>query len=651
MLLARMAKAMYWTGRYLERAEDMARVIRVHGDTHVDLPVGEDVGWRPLLAIAGVEDGFLERYHARGEGDPDRRRVWAMEDEVVEFLLHDESNPVSVLASVTAARDNLRTARPLVTREVWESCNDLWLALSDPGAQAAARVGRGRWLRRVVGGCQHINGVLWGTMRRDEALAFLRIGQSLERIDLTCRVLGVRADSVLPGTDGGAYEDVRWMATLRSLAAYQPFRRAMPMRQDDGSTLRFLLQDDLFPRAVAACLGEVLELVKPLSANEQVVAACRETAVLIADAPVPHLDEEGLRQLMGEVQHGVAAVDGAVEASYFNPAVAAEEEPDPAEFVRILVSGSTLRTSPTGRISAMQGRRVYRVMHRTTYEYEPPVEQSFNSAHLRPRDTDRQQCLSHTLEIDPIPATATEHLDTFGNYQSTFLVTHRHERLSVISTSEVMVAPTGEPPVGPSWETARRLLETDRQPASRAARRFRLPSRFVPLNPVLEDYASESFAAGRPLVEAVGDLTSRIHRDFVYDPGFSSVTTPLMEVFEHRRGVCQDFAHLVLACVRAMGFAARYVSGYIETVPPPGQARMVGADASHAWASVYLPGWGWFDVDPTNDRPVAESHVTTAWGQDYWDISPLRGTVEGGGSTQRLDVAVDVVHLVAEPAG
>lgn len=143
------------------------------------------------------------------------------------------------------------------------------------------------------------------------------------------------------------------------------------------------------------------------------------------------------------------------------------------------------------------------------------------------------------------------------------------------------------------------------------------------------------------------DLSGRIHRDFVYEPGFTSVTTPLLDVLEYRRGVCQDFAHLAVGCLRSMGLAARYVSGYIETLRPEGQPRLLGADASHAWFSVYLPGWGWIDVDPTNDQVVADSHVTTAWGRDYWDVSPLRGSVDGGGMSHTLDVAVDVTLVQA----
>ena len=169
MLLARMAEAVYWAGRYLERAEGTARIVQVHTDAHVDMPVGEDVGWEPLLAIAGVDSEFAERYSAAAGA----RRRRAAEQDVIEFLLHGEGNDSSILASLTAARENLRTARPVVPREAWEACNNLWLACNDHLAEADSREGRVQWLRRVIAGCQRINGILLGTMSRDEAMSFL----------------------------------------------------------------------------------------------------------------------------------------------------------------------------------------------------------------------------------------------------------------------------------------------------------------------------------------------------------------------------------------------------------------------------------------------------------------------------------------------
>jgi transglutaminase-like putative cysteine protease len=283
-------------------------------------------------------------------------------------------------------------------------------------------------------------------------------------------------------------------------------------------------------------------------------------------------------------------------------------------------------------------------MHRTTYHYDDAAEESHNEVHMRPRNTVRQQVLSNTIDIQPAPETRSDTIDQLGNHVTTFMVRGRFEELSVTSKSEVELFATSDPPTGPPWESVCLTLDRDRRLDTRGARVFRSPSRLVPTAAVLAMYAAESFDRHRPVVEAVRELNSRIHRDFVYEPGFTSVTTPLLEVFEARRGVCQDFAHLAVGCLRSVGLAARYVSGYIETIRPAGD-ELTGADASHAWASTYLPGWGWLDLDPTNNLLVCNEHVTTAWGRDYEDVSPLRGSVAGGGRSHELQVAVEVTRI------
>jgi uncharacterized alpha-E superfamily protein len=320
MLLARMAEAVYWAGRHLERAECTARIVQVHSDAHVDMPIGQDVGWEPLLNIAGVDRAFAEHYPSGpGTGAVVATEV-AAEDDVIEFLLHSEKNPSSILAVVSAARENLRTARPVVPREAWEAINNLWLACSDELGEAGRRTGRIRWLRRVVADCQRINGVLLGTMSRDEAMSFLVIGQNLERADLTTRVLDVRSESLGPARGDDPYEAVHWMAVLRSLAAYQPFRRAMPARPQGGSTLRFLLQDDRFPRAVSACLTEVRSQLKGLARSEMALDACADVSILVASAAVTRLTLGGLSEYLDEVQIGLAEIHQQVDDTYFKPA-------------------------------------------------------------------------------------------------------------------------------------------------------------------------------------------------------------------------------------------------------------------------------------------------------------------------------------------
>ncbi len=650
MLLARVAEAAYWAGRYLERTEDMSRVVQVHGETHVDLPVGADVGWSPLLDICGADEACIERLRrqeAERASTPGRGpRI--SEATVVRFVVTDRDNPASIVNALAGARDNLRVARPVVPREVWELINDLWRELGADAHLIQTRQGRVRWLRRAIDECMRTTGVLASTMRRDEAMAFISIGQQIERADITGRLLAVRADSAAPTRRRDPYDDVHWMALLRSLAAYQPFRRAMPARPDNGATLRFLLQDDAFPRAVSSCLSELRGTVKRLPGNEEVLAACTDASVLVADAPVDRLTPSELRSLVGDLHGALASIHSRLDETYFRPVSTLAPESSRAHDVTI---GAQARRGgdEAAATSGVGDPRVFRVSHRTTYEYGGPVEQSYNEAHLRPRATDRQQCRWHTLEIDPEPVSRSEYLDAFGNAVTVFVVAGGFQRLSVTATSEVSVHRSSLPTASLPWESAQWLLDIDRQAISRDARQYRAPSRLVPVSPDLAEYALASFGAGRPLIEAVVDLAGRIHRDFVYEPGFTSVTTPVLDVLAFRRGVCQDFAHLAVGCVRSMGLAARYVSGYIETIPPEGQQRILGADASHAWFSVYLPGSGWIDVDPTNDQVVSDSYVTTAWGRDYWDVSPLRGSVEGGGASHTLDVAVDVTAVAAAP--
>jgi transglutaminase-like putative cysteine protease len=290
----------------------------------------------------------------------------------------------------------------------------------------------------------------------------------------------------------------------------------------------------------------------------------------------------------------------------------------------------------------------YRVMHRTQYSYAQPVTLCHNEAHLRPRDFERQRCAAHTLDIDPPPADRTEREDFFGNPVCHFSIERDHSHLCVTALSEVEIREadrTPEPRATMPWEEAAASLRRTDSPAVLGARQFVLDSPLVGPTPEIGQYAAALFGPGRPLIEAVHALMERIHRDFVYDPGFTSIATPLSVVFEHRRGVCQDFAHLALACLRSRGLAARYVSGYLETLPPPGQPRLLGADASHAWFSVFDPEYGWLDFDPTNNQLPAAGHITVAWGRDYSDITPIKGVVYGGGH-HHATVSVEVTPLV-----
>lgn len=290
----------------------------------------------------------------------------------------------------------------------------------------------------------------------------------------------------------------------------------------------------------------------------------------------------------------------------------------------------------------------YRITHRTTYHYAKPVSLGYTMARLTPRTYPGQVCHDARTEIDPTPDDRSDRTDTFGNEVTWFTIERPHDHLEVVATSDVTVE--GEAAAlmlasSQRWDEVRDTLRGSDAPDVMAARPFVLPSPMVPRIAGIEEFAAPSFPPDRPLVDAVIDLMSRIHKEVAYDPGFTTVATPVAEVLAHRRGVCQDFAHLAIGALRSRGLAARYVSGYLETRPPPGRERLEGADASHAWFSVFVPGVGWIDLDPTNDKAVGERHITLGWGRDYRDVAPLVGVLYSSGAGQQLEVAVDVVPV------
>jgi len=289
----------------------------------------------------------------------------------------------------------------------------------------------------------------------------------------------------------------------------------------------------------------------------------------------------------------------------------------------------------------------YRLIHRTKYTYEGSVTVSHHLARLAPRTLPGQRCPWHALEILPVPVGRGVHVDSHGNTTAYFEIEGKHDQLEVIARSMVEVFPTAhpDPKSTPSWELVREACQLQRLTPGSEAGAFRFASPMVPTGKEYADFAAADFFPGRPILEAVIALTSRIYQNFKFDPRATDVTTPVSEVFQKRAGVCQDFAHLMLACLRSIGVPARYVSGYLETAPPPGKPKLTGADASHAWVSVFCgESAGWIDTDPTNNILPGERHITVAWGRDFSDVSPLRGVTLGAGG-QHLDVAVDVIPV------
>jgi transglutaminase-like putative cysteine protease len=290
----------------------------------------------------------------------------------------------------------------------------------------------------------------------------------------------------------------------------------------------------------------------------------------------------------------------------------------------------------------------YRIVHRTTYEYAAPVAVSHNVARLEPRATSAQTPENFSLKISPHPVLRKARADYFGNQLCFFSVQEIHQRLEITAASRVAInaTPPPDPDTSSAWEEVAQLFRDPVAPEVIVPYQFVFDSPQVRASFELAAYARESFQKSTPLLAGALDLTRRIFTDFKYDSKATTIVTPIEEVLEKRRGVCQDFAHLSIACLRSLGLPARYVSGYLRTRPPEGKEKLIGADASHAWFSIFCPRNGWTDFDPTNNSRVSEEHITVAYGRDFSDVSPVAGILTGGGNHE-VKVSVDVEEIPA----
>ncbi len=287
----------------------------------------------------------------------------------------------------------------------------------------------------------------------------------------------------------------------------------------------------------------------------------------------------------------------------------------------------------------------FEITHTTTYQYQEQVSLCHNMAMVTPRDTHDQICHESHMTIHPVPEVLDTHLDFFGNKVYYFVVEQEHSKLTVTVVSKVekrIPAPELKPSKV-SWKAALEQLENPLG-EDLEIKQFAAPSDFTNPDEIIRAFALISFKPDRSLFDAVNDLMKRIHDEFSFTPGFTTVSTPLSIVMKERKGVCQDFAHLAISCMHTMGLPARYVSGYIETHAPEGKEKLTGVDASHAWFSVYIPQMGWVDFDPTNNKIPDEQYITVGWGRDYFDIVPLKGVIMSS-SPHKLKVAVDVKRL------
>lgn len=295
---------------------------------------------------------------------------------------------------------------------------------------------------------------------------------------------------------------------------------------------------------------------------------------------------------------------------------------------------------------------IFNVTHITKYEYNAPVSYCHNIATLRPRESNGQQLLDYKIKISPEPAEISERMDFFGNYITRFSIQTEHKILQVTTKSKIE---RDYAQLHESFhsDACRRITMSDAlyalkgmNPEVLEAKQYILESIFIRrTDKAIKEYAELSFRGDRSVFDAAFELMQRIYTDFDFDSEFSTISTPIEEVMQEKKGVCQDFAQIAIACIRSMGLPARYVSGYIETLPAPGKKKLVGADASHAWFAIFIPGFGWVDFDPTNNQIPKDQHIVVGWGRDYYDVPPLKGVVYGSGQS-KLKVAVDIAAAI-----
>tara|TARA_R110001592_G_scaffold175466_1_gene414621 strand:- start:44666 stop:45547 length:882 start_codon:yes stop_codon:yes gene_type:complete len=291
----------------------------------------------------------------------------------------------------------------------------------------------------------------------------------------------------------------------------------------------------------------------------------------------------------------------------------------------------------------------FKVVHTTNYKYAARVSHCYNLANLIPKNTNRQKSINSKITVTPQPIHTNKRTDYFGNQSYHFEIQTPHKELMISAESQIEIKETSADlnfDLGMSYGDALNFYKQAISNDVIKAKEFILDSPIIKTNEALADYARPSFILNRPLNSCVSELTKRIFEDFTYTPGFTTIATPLSEVLEHKRGVCQDFAHLEIACLRAMGIPAKYVSGYMETLPPPGQEKLVGADATHAWIAYFSPEEGWVEFDPTNDLRPGSQHIVTAEGRDYFDVTPIKGVIFGGGKGPILEISVDVARML-----
>ena len=616
-LSSRAAEQLFWVGRYGERAEGLARLLRVVIEATLQgtAVFGEDEEACLAILLAG-----LARIGTSPPAPPDPagRESW------LRRLAADAEQPGTMSHSLHAMISAAAAVRDRWSGDSWRVLR----AMGEGWERLAGDGGYGLWplqerLDELLVHLAAFAGLNQESLTRQLGWAVLDAGRRIERAVLLVDVLtATLAEHHPPGVAYPLYEAI--LQAEESLITYRRHYRTTP-RLD--AVLELLLLEPTNPRSLrypGPAPGRTAGGAAPRGRSRRPAPG---TGPRVGPGRPHGLDRPGLRRAdPGEP----AAVSGDRAPS---PPGGLQRHVLPLLHVHV-------GRAPAGVLDRGAIGMTYDLAHTTHYRYHGEVSLSYNLSRLRPRDLATQRCERFHLRVTPTPADLAVRSDSFGNTVHYFEIHHAHAALEVRATSRVTLRPAA-PVATASWEQVRDALARPRDPDTIAARRFCLPSPLVPLGPELARYASPSFPAGRDLGEAAADFCSRMHHDVEFIPGVTEVGTPVHQVLEQRCGVCQDFAHLAVACLRSLGLAARYVSGYLETDPPPGREKLVGADASHAWISVYGGEGNWIDLDPTNDVRPSTRHLAIGWGRDFSDVSPLQGVHYGGGG-HTLSVAVDV---------
>ncbi len=636
----RAADALFWAGRAAERAAAIAIAVRtIAGRRRQDPTLVTYEGGRWATRMAAALRGVREAAADEDEGDH-RGPIGALDAELVAAT----KRLVDRLRVFVAEAATVGEFLPSNTARVLNQIVRLTELFGDGAAPidviddvlASLASFSGMWMESTVRGPAWRFGDI-GT-RLERALVLLALVRACVDVETEDRdVVGVAALEVL-------------LAASESLIAY---RRTFRSDVELIPTLTLLLHDRDNPRAYVSCIDRIAENVADIGwadGSARVAALDKLVAALASDGVGP---AEAVARL-GAVEDAIDEFAAALVERWFATPVRP-----------VLVHGERLMTrtqrpcarsasevpcrglrAPASRAGAVH----YRVSHTTTYEYSRPMTDGYTVAYVLPRPTPHQLVERALVDVKPDVDDSDEHTDAFGNRVLQFGVHHQHDMLSVHATSEVVVEPMSLDGDGPAWESVAAAVRECRGGEALQVRPF---AGGLPLVEAVSDIdelrrlVASAFAPGRPVIDAARAFCHRIYESFDYDRAFTDVSTPLSTVLAARRGVCQDFAHLAVGGLRLLGLAARYVSGYIETRPPAGGARPIGADASHAWCSFWVPDNGWVDFDPTNDHLPVDRHVTVAWGRDYNDVPPVRGVVIGPPAHQTLSVAVAVTRVAA----